>query len=215
MIWESNGRTKTSWMKTCARRTALETFVSELEWEKLLRRKGGHGKVTFVDSAMDPRSDNEIGNHPNEIIQLHVVVKNFKKHPNPNSVWRFHGWNWWRGFRCSSFVRNMAVRVRRILQNNWWTNFISEWFNFWSCWCWPWYFQSTVPWHVGCYIPCIFKKALRPTPVIWTQEIPDFCMLLSYFLGSGCWCWRRIWIVESAPHELPAIRNYSNHRTWL
>ena len=70
-------------MKTCARRTALETFVSELEWEKLLRRKGGHGKVTFVDSAMDPRSNNEIGNHPNEIIQLHVVVKNFKKTSKP------------------------------------------------------------------------------------------------------------------------------------
>ena len=40
-------------------RTALETFVSELEKGKLLRRKGGHGKVTFVDIAMDPKPGNE------------------------------------------------------------------------------------------------------------------------------------------------------------
>ena len=38
----------------------------------------GHGKLTFVDTAMDPKPDNESGNHPNEIIQLHVVVKNLQ-----------------------------------------------------------------------------------------------------------------------------------------
>ena len=83
MIWESNGRTKTSWMKTCAWRTALETFVSELEWGKLLRRKGGHGKVTFVDTAMDPKSDNEIGNHPKWNNSIACRCEEFEKTSKP------------------------------------------------------------------------------------------------------------------------------------
>ena len=34
--------------------------------------------MTFVDTAMDPKPNNESGNHPNEIIQLHVLVKNLQ-----------------------------------------------------------------------------------------------------------------------------------------
>ena len=34
--------------------------------------------MIFVDTAMDPKPGNESGNHPNEIIQLHVVVKNLQ-----------------------------------------------------------------------------------------------------------------------------------------
>ena len=74
------------------------TWQSDICWHR-------HGSKT--------REWNESGNHPNEIIQLHVVVKKFAKHRNPNSVWIFYGWSWWRGFRCSSFHRNMAVRARR------------------------------------------------------------------------------------------------------
>ena len=41
----------------------------------MLQRKGGHGKSTFVGTAINRTPDTETGNNANEGIQLRIIAK--------------------------------------------------------------------------------------------------------------------------------------------
>ena len=183
MIWEWNGLTKTLWMKM-----SMEILVTCF-WtgiRKIYTQERWKWQIDICWHCWKDYISRWKGKPSKWIHSIACCCKKPAKHPEPDSVWRFHGWNWCRWFRYCFTGRNMACRKGRSLQNKWWTQFISEWFTSWSCWCRHLYFQNFVLCHVGCHISCIVGKALRPTFLNWTEEIPDFCMLFSHIQFWTC-----------------------------